>query len=157
MITGWFDDIELGEETVTEGRTVTEADIVAFASLSGDWHPLHTNIEFARKGPFGERIGHGMLALAITTGLATIDRASVLAFYGVDRLRFIKPTLINDTIHVATTVTGKSDRNEHSGTVSVDVKAINQRDETILVATFMFLVARRPVSLENGPIESGVR
>ncbi len=149
MITGWYDDIELGDEAMTEGRTITEADIVAFASLSGDWHPLHTNIEFARKGPFGERIGHGVLALAITTGLATIDRDSVLAFYGVDRLRFIKPTLIHDTIHVTTTVTGKTERNEHSGTVSVEVKAINQRDETVLAATFMFLVARRPAPIEG--------
>lgn len=152
MITGWYDDIELGTESVTEGRTVTESDIVAFASLSGDWHPLHTNIEFARKGPFGERIGHGLLALAIATGLATIDRESVLAFYGVDRLRFVKPTLINDTLRVATTVTAKNDRNEHSGTVSVEVKTLNQRDETVLVATFMFLVARRAE-----PIEGDVR
>lgn len=64
-------------------------------------------------------------------------------FYGIDRLRFVRPTLINDTLHVVTTVTGKQDRDERSGTVSVEVKTINQHGDPVLVATCVFLVARR--------------
>ena len=65
----YFDDFKMGEKIVTKGRTITEADIVLFAAFSGDWHQLHTNVEFAKNGPFGERIAHGFLVLSVASGL----------------------------------------------------------------------------------------
>ena len=66
-----FEDFEVGAETVTDSRTVTEADVVAFAGVSGDYNPLHVDVEFARTTPFGERIAHGLLGLAIASGLVS--------------------------------------------------------------------------------------
>jgi len=65
----YFEDFQVGETVVTRARTVTETDIVSFAALTGDWYPLHTDVEYAKKGPFGERIAHGLLVLSIANGL----------------------------------------------------------------------------------------
>src|SRR5215208_379497 len=99
----YFEDFEIGQEAITAGRTITETDIVNFASLTGDWNEIHTNAEFAAKGMFKQRIAHGALVFSIATGLSvrlgqTAD--TVLAFYGLDRLRFVKPTFIGDTLQV---------------------------------------------------------
>lgn len=142
MITTWFDDIQVGEKRVTRARTVTEADVVLFAMFTGDWYPLHTDVEYARKAPFGERIAHGMLVLSIMTGLVELDPGYVVAFYGMDRVRFVNPTKIGDTIRVETEVLEKSERNERSGVVTFDVKVKNQRDEVVASTIMKMLVAR---------------
>ncbi len=66
----YFEDYTTGDSVTSQGRTVTEADIVSFAALSGDWNAIHVDAEYAKKGMFGERIAHGMLGLSIATGLA---------------------------------------------------------------------------------------
>src|SRR5436190_23347192 len=99
----YYEDFIEGAEHVTRGRTITEADIVNFAGLSGDFIELHTNEEYARQAPFGRRIAHGLLTLSIATGLMiqmNLVTDTVVAFYGIDKLRFIKPVFIGDTIHV---------------------------------------------------------
>jgi len=85
----YFDDIQLGEKYVSRGRTITEADIVGFAGLTGDWYELHVNKEVAKNSPFGERIAHGMLVLSIATGLITPYDKALIAFYGMDKVRFV--------------------------------------------------------------------
>ncbi len=82
-------------------RTITEADIVMFASLSGDWNPIHTDAEFAKKTIFGQRIAHGLLTLSVVAGLLVrlgLTERTIVAFYGIDKLRFTKPVFIGDTI-----------------------------------------------------------
>ena len=144
MIRGYFEDHQLGGKTVTRGRTVTEADVVGFAGLSGDWHPLHTDVEHAAAGSFGERIAHGMLVLSIATGLAPLDVDTVEAFYGIDKLRFITPTRLGDTIHVVSEVVELVPRSETSGVVCCQVSIVNQHGQVVATAQFRMLVRRRP-------------
>jgi acyl dehydratase len=141
-----YDDFEIGEESLTAGRTLTETDIVNFAGITGDWNEIHTNKELAERGPFKQRIAHGALVFSIATGLSvrlgqTAD--TVIAFYGLDRLRFVKPTFIGDTIRVKQKVEGKSERDEHSGIVTMLNEVINQRDEVVVSYTAKVLLKRR--------------
>jgi 3-hydroxybutyryl-CoA dehydratase len=142
----YFDDFETGEETMTAGRTITETDIVNFAGITGDWNEIHTNKELAERGPFKQRIAHGALVFSIATGLSvrlgqTAD--TVIAFYGLDRLRFVKPTFIGDTIKVRQRVEGKSERDEKSGIVTMLNEVINQREEVVVSYTAKVLLKRR--------------
>ena len=142
----YFEDFEVGEEAITAGRTVTETDIVNFAGITGDWNEIHTNKELAERGMFKQRIAHGALIFSIATGLSvrlgqTAD--TVLAFYGLDRLRFVKPTFIGDTIHVRQKVEAKSERDQSSGIVTMLNEVINQRDEVVISYTAKVLLKRR--------------
>src|SRR5215469_8141053 len=142
----YFDDFEEGEQALTAGRTVTEADIVNFAALTGDWNEIHTNTELAARGPFGQRIAHGALVFSIATGLSvrlgqTAD--TVIAFYGLDRLRFVKPVFIGDTIRVKQRVEGKSQRDEKSGIVTFLNEVINQNEVVVVSYTAKVLLKRR--------------
>jgi len=141
-----FEDFQIGEEAVTAGRTVTEADIVNFAGITGDWNEIHTNKELAERGPFKQRIAHGALVFSIATGLSvrmgqTAD--TVIAFYGLDRLRFVRPTFIGDTIRVKQRVEGKSERDETSGIITMLNEVINQKDELVVSYTAKVLLKRR--------------
>jgi acyl dehydratase len=141
-----FEDFEIGEESTTAGRTVTETDIVNFAGITGDWNEIHTNKELADRGPFKQRIAHGALVFSIATGLSvrmgqTAD--TVIAFYGLDRLRFVKPTFIGDTIRVKQKVEGKSERDEHSGIVTMLNEVVNQKDEVLVSYIAKVLLKRR--------------
>jgi acyl dehydratase len=127
-------------------RTVTEADIVNFAGLSGDFHELHMSEEFARRGPFGRRIAHGALVFSISTGL-TIQMGgheNIIAFYGVDKLRFTHPTFIGDTIRVTKKVIEASARDETRGVVGFETRVLNQRDEPVVIYQDKVMVKRKP-------------
>ncbi len=143
MISKYFDEIKVGEKNVTAGRTITEGDIVNFAMFTGDWHPLHTDAEYAKSGPFGERIAHGLLVLSVASGLTPLAAGPVLAFYGMDRLRFMRATKIGDTIHVETEVIAKEERNESSGLVTSKQVIKNQHGEDLAVSTWKMLVAKQ--------------
>ncbi|MCL6641670.1 MAG: MaoC family dehydratase N-terminal domain-containing protein [Candidatus Rokubacteria bacterium] len=142
----YFEDIAIGEEYESPGRTVTETDIVLFAGLSGDYNVLHTDAEFMKKSIFGERIAHGLLGLAIQSGL--FYRAgpayATLAFLGL-RWKFKAPIKIGDTIRVRARVaakreTGKADR----GIVVLERQVLNQRDEVVQEGETELMVERRP-------------
>jgi acyl dehydratase len=129
----YFDDIQVGEEYESPGRTVTETDIVLFAGLSGDYNVLHTDAEFMKKSIYGERIAHGLLGLAIQAGLFTRATAAyaTLAFVGM-RWKFKGPIKIGDTIRVRARVlakkeTAKPDR----GIITLERTVLNQRDEIV--------------------------
>jgi 3-hydroxybutyryl-CoA dehydratase len=144
MINGYFEDLETGQTFESAGRTITEAYVLQFAMLSGDWHPLHTDAEYAAKSRFGERISHGMLTLAAATGLMTLHPSAVQAFYGMDKVRFLAPVLFGDTIRVATKIVEKVPSEEGGGRVDVGVTVSNQRGQSVLAATMKFLVGARP-------------
>ena len=144
----YFDEFTIGAVFESRGRTITEADIVNFAGLSGDFVELHTNEEFAKQSPIGRRIAHGALVFSVSTGLMTqmnLINDTVIAFYGVDKLRFTRPVLIGDTVRVVKQVkelTGKGAR----GAVTFDTKVLNQNGDTVLVYHDKLLLKRR----ENG-------
>lgn len=139
----YFDDFEIGDKFgPTRARTVTETDIVNFASLTGDWFQLHTDVEFANKSMFGERIAHGMLVLSIASALAPPYDLAFLAFYGMDRVRFTAPVKIGDTIHVEAEVIDKKEKEGNSGTVTLRSYVKNQRNENVTVWDAKVLLAK---------------
>ena len=141
-----FDEFEIGEEIVSDARTVTEADVVNFACLSGDFHPEHTDEEYAKKGPLGERIAHGLLIMSIATGLLNQTGAfegTTIAVLEM-RVRFIRAVKFGDTIRaiqkiVAKKETSKTDR----GVLTSYVIVLNQDDQTVLEADLIALLYRR--------------
>ncbi|HEU5193580.1 MAG TPA: MaoC/PaaZ C-terminal domain-containing protein, partial [Methylomirabilota bacterium] len=141
-----FEEIEVGEEYVSPGRTVTEADIVIFAGLSGDYNVLHTDAEFMKSSIFGERIAHGLLGLAIQAGLFTraAQPFATLAFVGM-RWKFKGPIKIGDTIRVRAKVTAKKETAKPDrGLVTVERTVLNQRDEVVQEGETDLMVERRP-------------
>ena len=138
----YYDDFQLGERILTRSRTVTEADIVMFAAFSGDWHPLHVDEEYAKKALFGERIAHGFLVLSVASGLMGLADMAILAFYGMDRVRFMAPTKIGDTLRVEMEVEEKMDRNEKEGIVTLKTTVKNQKDEAVASMGIKLLMGR---------------
>ena len=134
-----FADVEEGETTVTQGRTITEADVTNFAGVSGDFNHLHTDAERMDESMFGERIAHGMLIVSAATGLlwqsrSPEEREALVAFYGIDDLRFRQPVYVGDTIHVESEVveTRPRDDGPGNGTVRTAVEVVTQRDRTVI-------------------------
>jgi acyl dehydratase len=147
LITAYFDDIAVGDTHVTGGRTVTETHVVNFAMVTGDWHPIHTDTEYATADDrFGERIAHGALVLSMALGLVTFWPPAMKAFYGIDNLRFVGPTRIGDTLHVETEVLEVTPKGADGGVVTSRFVVRNQRGEDVLVAALKSLVARKPAS-----------
>lgn len=143
MIVKYYDDLEIGEKTVTRTRTITETDIVMFSALSGDWYPLHTDAEYASKTQFGRRIAHGMLILTVASGLVAINPGVLVAFYGIERVRFTAPVFIGDTLHVEAEVLEKVDRGPSRGVVAFGQNIINQRGEIVCTAIKKALLNKR--------------
>jgi len=139
----YFEDFKEGEVFVSRGRTITEADIVNFAMFSGDWYPLHVDKEWAAKTPFGERIAHGMLVLSAASGLMPLTEMAIVAFYGMDKVRFVGPTRIGDTIHVEAETVEKKDKGELGGVITIQQKIKNQRDEDLVLATIKVFISHK--------------
>lgn len=136
-----FKDFKLNEKWKSRGRTITEADIVNFSAFSGDWYPLHTDKEYAEsQAPFYQRIAHGMLVLSVATGLQKMDPEVIVAFYGIEKLRFIKPTFINDTIHVEMEAIDLQDKGNGTGVVTFEQNVVKQNGETVIKGTFKVLI-----------------
>ena len=143
----YFEDFAEGKVYESRGRTVTEADVVNFAGLSGDFVELHTNEEFARKSPFGRRIAHGALVFSISTGLMTqmnLINDTVLAFYGMDKLRFTGPVFIGDTVHVTKRIVELKAKDAARGVVTFETQVLNQNNEPVIVYTDKLMVKRKP-------------
>lgn len=146
----YFEDYTLGEKMVSPARTITETDIVNFAMIVGDWHPIHINKEYAKTTPFGERIAHGMLTLTLGTGLLmwmgpnTLVPKSFIAFVGMDKIRITNPTKIGDTLHAEVTVAALEPRSKGRATITFHGEVKNQRDESCLTYTHTVLVGQRP-------------
>lgn len=142
----YFEDFEVGETVVTRARTITETDIVSFAALTSDWYPLHTDAEYAKKGPFGERIAHGLLVLSVANGLLPLYDMAIVAFYGMDKVRFTAPTKIGDTIHVELEVVDKQGKSDLGGVITLKQSVKNQKGEPVALSTLKALIAAKPKS-----------
>jgi acyl dehydratase len=143
----YFESVEVGEEFRTAGRTVTAADVVNFAGVSGDFNHHHTDEERMANTDYGERIVHGAFVFSAMTGLlwqsrTPDEREDVIAFYGVDGLRFTAPTFVGDTIHVEIEVLEKTERDHPSasGTVRYGAAVVNGDDETVLHCELLSLL-----------------
>lgn len=129
-----FDALPADASFATRGRTITEADLVAFAGLTGDFHPVHTDAEWAAASEFGERIAHGMLLLSYCVGLAPFDPEFVLALRGFERVAFKRPVRIGDTVRLEGKVAAKKELDAASGLVDFDWRLRNQRDQVVALA-----------------------
>jgi acyl dehydratase len=144
----FFDDLALGEEIRTPARTVTETDVVQFAQLTGDWNPIHTDVEFAKRSPFGERLAHGLLGMAFAVGL--LDRTgtfsgSAIANLGVEEWRFHKPIAIGDTIRLIVTITElRATSDGTRGIAGRRFALYNQRDELVQEGRIPIMLRRSP-------------
>jgi acyl dehydratase len=142
MITTYVEDIAVGDTSVSRARTITESDLTGFAMFSGDWHPIHTDAEYAAADRrFGQRIAHGALVLSVALGLVEFWPPAMQAFYGLDRLRFVAPTFIGDTIHVETEVLAIEPRLDGDAVVTYRFDVRDQRNRDLMVSELKALVA----------------
>jgi acyl dehydratase len=141
----FFEDFHLGQRFVTKGRTVTEADVVNFACLTWDHNQLHTDAEYAAATPYRSRIAHGLLGIAIHSGLSyQLTEESILAFLGLT-WQFKLPIYIGDTIHVEQVVKEmRETSNGDRGILTFEKEIINQRGEVVQTGTTTILLAKRP-------------
>lgn len=143
----FFEDFEVGKSYQSPGRTITEADIVNFAAFSGDWFPLHTDEEYSKKGPFGSRIAHGLLGLALTEGL----KFRIPEFLGAAYLaslywnyKFTNPIRPGDTVCLNILIQSKRDtKNPGRGLVVEYVSMTNQRGEIVGEGDHGLLVSKK--------------
>lgn len=144
--TRWYEDYEIGETRDSTGRTITEADIVLHAGQSGDFFPHHMDADWCSRQPFGQRIAHGTLILSIAVGMTAGNINPQSMSYGYDRIRFIKPVFIGDTITVTAAITEKTSHRkdpDRFGYVHELVTVRNQGGDTVLVLTHLYLVGKR--------------
>jgi acyl dehydratase len=141
----FFEELSVGQEFTSPGRTVTESDIVIFAGLSGDYNVLHTDAEHMKASIFGERIAHGLLGLGIQQGLASRgEPAAAHGLLSALKWKFKGPIKIGDTVHVLSRIAGKGDGPDAGrGLVRVERRLINQRGEVVQEGETEHVVERR--------------
>jgi len=140
----YFEEFEVNEKRSTGGRTVTETDIVIHAGQSGDFFPHHMDEEWCKTQPFKKRIAHGTLIFTIAVGLTAAVINEMAMTYGYDRLRFVKPVFIGDTIKATVTIAEKKEHKKPGfGLVTELVEVFNQHGETVMVCEHVLLVNKK--------------
>ena len=144
----YFEEFQVGQQVTTPARTITEADIVAFAGLSGDHNSIHTDAAYAAGTPFGQRVAHGLLITSIVSGLANrtgVLEGTVLAFREILDWKFSKPVFIGDTIHgVLTVQETKTLPRLGGGAITLSVEVRNQAGEPCIHGRWVVLMQGRP-------------
>ncbi len=144
----YFEEFQVGQTVTTPARTITEADIVAFAGLTGDFNSIHTDAIFSASTPFGQRVAHGLLVVSIVSGLATrtgVMEGTVLAFREILEWKFSKPVFIGDTIHAVLTVEEtKALARLGGGAITLGIDVRNQGSETCMRGRWVALMQSRP-------------
>jgi 3-hydroxybutyryl-CoA dehydratase len=133
---------------ISRGRTITEHDVVAFAALTGDWHPQHADEQWASGSPFGERVAHGMLLLSYAVGLVPVDPERVVALRRVSDAVFKRPVRIGDTIHVEAELTRPD---EGRGLEAYEWRIVNQHGKLVARAVVEVVVRREEAEAETDP------
>jgi acyl dehydratase len=140
----YFDEFEPEQSRQTMGRTITETDIVIHAGQTGDFFPHHMDEEWCKTQPFQKRMAHGTLIFSIAVGLTAGEINEVAMTYGYERLRFVRPVFIGDTIRVDVKIKSRSDHKKPGfGLVVEQVEAYNQHREIVLVCEHILLVQKR--------------
>jgi 3-hydroxybutyryl-CoA dehydratase len=153
----YFDDLRIGDAMESSGRTVTEYDVVSFASLTGDWHPQHADAAWAAESPFGRRIAHGMLVISYALGLLPIDPRVVLALRSMDKVVLKRPVGLGDSIRVRAKVADLRPLGDETGFVTLAVRIVNQVDELVARLEIVVLWRRQPSDEQpaaSGPAET---
>ena len=144
----YFEEFEVGQKIMTVGRTVAENDIFEFAGLSGDYNQIHTDAEFSKNTPFGQRVAHGLLGLSIASGLAMrtgMLEGTVIAFREINNWKFVNPVFIGDTVHVEMEVAEtKALPRIGGGSVIVTLDVKKQSGETVMKGNWTVLVMSKP-------------
>lgn len=147
LVKQYFEEFELGSVRHTKGRTVTETDFVIHAGQSGDFFPHHMDEEWCKTQPFKKRIAHGTLIFTIGIGLTAELINEVAMTYGYERLRFIKPVFINDTIKTTVTIKDKKDHKKPGfGLVTELVEVHNQHNELVMVCEHILLAHKKEMN-----------
>ena len=148
----YFEEFVLGQSILSPGRTITEADIVNFAGLSGDFTQIHTDEEYTKNTQIGKRIAHGLLIMSIASGLAArtgVLEGTVLVFREISSWKFIKPVFINDTIRVEMIVKEKKEmRRIGAGAVIIELGVLNQENDVVMRGDWNVLMAMMPAGDE---------
>ena len=146
MTQRYFEDFTLGDRFKSPSRTLTDAHFLFFAGMTGDNHPIHYDVEYAKKTRYGQRLAHGLLLTALTavgaSTLAPIIEDSIVAFVE-QRTRFLAPAFIGDTLYPEHEVVGL-ERKRSAGLLTLRVALKNQRGETVLEGEHRYLIAYRP-------------
>lgn len=144
----YFDEFKVGQRIVSAGRTVTEADIVLFSGLSGDFNQIHVDAEYSKSTPFGARVAHGLLGLSIASGLVVqtgFMEGTIMAFREINEWKFSKPIYIGDTIHVETEVKEtKALPRLGGGSILIALDVKNQNGDSLMKGTWTALIAGQP-------------
>jgi acyl dehydratase len=144
----YFEEFSVGQKVVTVGRTVSEGDIFNFAGLTGDYNQIHTDAEFSKKTPFGQRVAHGLLGLSMAVGLiwrTGLLEGTVLAFREINEWKFVKPYFIGDTMYVEMTVTEtKALPRIGGGAIIAAIVVKNQNDEICQRGSLNLLMLTKP-------------
>lgn len=144
----YYEDLSLGDKFVTPARTIFQNDVAAFAGLSGDYNPIHTDLEFGKASNFGANIAHGALGFAVATGLISrtgLFDGTAVAFLSVDNWTFSAPIMINDTIHVEFEITFmRETKNPATGIITRTVRILNQHGGAVQSGDMTLMLKRRP-------------
>ncbi len=148
--TTYFEEYTIGASRETTGRTITEADIVLHAGQTGDFFPHHMDAEWVKTQEFKERIAHGTLILSIGIGMTANEINPVAFSYGYDRVRFIRPVFIGDTITIKATIAEKREyaKRPELGYLVEKVEIFNQRGQIVLACQHLYLVQRKAAATE---------
>ena len=142
----FFEDYDIGDARETTGRTMTEADIVLHAGQTGDFFPHHMDAEWCATQPFERRVAHGTLVMSMAVGMTAGDINPRAMSYGYDRVRFVRPVFIGDTLKVRAEITAKHDhrkRPDELGMVEETVTATNQDGQVVLALVHLYVVEKR--------------
>jgi acyl dehydratase len=144
----YFEEFEDGTKITTAGRTITEADVVNFAGISGDYNAIHTNVEYSRHSFYERRVAHGLLVLSIVSGLAMMTgfiEETVIAWRDIGDWRFSQPVFIGDTIYATLEVVErKAMPRLDGGRVNLKVAVVNQSDQAVMKGRWGVLVQSKP-------------
>lgn len=142
--TTYFEEYEIGHTRETFGRTITEADILTHAGQTSDFYPHHMDKEWCATQPFKRRMAHGTLILSVGVGMTAGDINPVAMSYGYDRVRFVKPVHIGDTLYTRATITEKRDHKKPEFGILVEkLEVTNQNKDTVLVCEHIYFVERK--------------
>lgn len=157
----YFDDLHVGDQWTSRPRSISVDDVRQFASLTGDFNPLHWDDDYARETPFGRPIAHGLLGLSVGAGLSSeCPMVETIAFLGISQWRFLKPIYHGDTIHLVTQVVELEARGRKRGRVCWKQTVVNQQGQAVQEGLFETLISRNLQSsterVANSPALDGV-
>jgi acyl dehydratase len=142
----FYEDYEIGSTRVSTGRTITETDIVMHAGQTGDFYPHHMDAEWCKTQEFGARVAHGTLILSVSVGMLAGEINEAAFSYGYDKVRFIAPVFIGDTITSTAVIADKRDhakKPDQYGIVEEQVTVANQKGETVIAFIHVYMARKR--------------